>query len=181
MHPQEAVAALNHYMHHGHAGWYATPAGEVTANGDVDTYTFWEAEALARAYEHHTNPKPKQPKITGITLVPKHHGPNPKHPLESNDMENFSVQTSTDATPDPTVATRTLTVTLNQGTPSVGLLSAGFSGAIGDTYSLTLVDTGTDGLASDPSDPFTGTITAVVVAIAPPKPVITGVTQLAPT
>jgi hypothetical protein len=167
---QESVAALNHYRHNGHAGWYAS-TDTIYGGGPCEEYTIFEAEALAHWYERGGSPRPKQPTITGITLVPRHHGPVlPGHPF-GDVMQTYSVQASVIG---PDVASRSLSTALNGGAPAVAPLAAGFTCAIGDTFVLILTDTGTDGVASLPSAPFTGT--AAAPPVGPAQPTITGVT-----
>jgi hypothetical protein len=163
-----AAAVFNAFRHHGHIGWFPWQT-KVLGTNQYEAFDSFEAQAIATAYLALPAAAPPQPSVVSITVV----STTTFSFFERVFMANvYSVQAS--AVDPAVVASRSLSVVINNAAPLVGTLDAGFTCAIGDTGTLTLTDMGVDGVASAPSDPFP--FTAAAAATGPDKPTILGIT-----
>jgi hypothetical protein len=178
MTPQQAVGILNSARHHGHSGW-SLHGFLVFGESPYEVFEPFEAVAIARLYLSDRLP-PARPVVLSVRQVDvvrfTYFG-------REFVMLTYSVQAS-DAAPD--VTKRTLSVTINGGTPATGPLDANFTCNNGENVVLTLVDTNAAGVDSDPSDPYTFTANDTMGGgggggAKPNKPTILGVTQLSST
>jgi hypothetical protein len=135
------------------------------------------AIAIARIFWLDGRPVPARPVIGGVSLTTKQHFDPQTGALTK--MLTYSVQASA---ADATVASRSLSYTTAPAAgpvsaPTVNDISVGVTCNPLDAVVVTLTDTGTDGIASQPSAPFSFTAAAGPLPVGPVTPSITGVTQ----